>query len=437
MIMLCWLRLFFSTILIVGYASGAVAADPKLCIPPASKPLLFIGQDASSIKNYASSFGVPGGTMSYVSLANLTTGLLTPAEYGSGQEYAQELVDTYQGTALNLGVWLVGMLEDVVAGNYDDKLKDLANWLNSIKVPVFLRLGYEFDNPDNLYEPTQYEKAYGHIVSYLRGAKVTNALYVWHSWAQTPWEGIDISNWYPGDNYVDIVGVSIFEQPLMNDWDYAGALAAFAREHKKALMIAESTPMGGIHEGTWDAWFAPVLAWAAKSGVVAWSYINSDWESFPMWKGDGFGDTRIQENPSVMKQWKSLNFTTQASAFISQCLAKADSQSSDTLIYESSKHGGGAVSFPGQHHRGGEGPGPAAAATGALLLVGAGAALASARRRRALLASRHLLLAAQNPPAAAAATSTASADVFYKTLPVGGEGVDGDQLYKPSYQAVV
>ena len=36
--------------------------------------------------------------------------------------------------------------------------------------------------------------------------------FVWHSWAAPTSEGVELSDFYPGDDYVDWVGVSIFQQ---------------------------------------------------------------------------------------------------------------------------------------------------------------------------------------------------------------------------------
>ena len=79
-------------------------------------------------------------------------------------------------------------------------------------------------------------------------------------------------------------------------------------------MIAESTPFGGINMNTsetelynktdsWDRWYSEVLALIERFDISMWSYINCNWESQPMWKGVGFGDTRLSSNIEVMSKW--------------------------------------------------------------------------------------------------------------------------------------
>jgi hypothetical protein len=86
-------------------------------------------------------------------------------------------------------------------------------------------------------------------------------------------------------------------------------------------MIAESTPFGGMQVqppsdfnytlnekeelgDVWDLWFQPTLDLIGKYDIAMWSYINCDWDSQEMWNGVGFGDTRINSDPRVMKKWK-------------------------------------------------------------------------------------------------------------------------------------
>ena len=83
---------------------------------------------------------------------------------------------------------------------------------------IFLRLGYEFDNPSFGYgdDPDVYVLAFRKIVSDCR-ARLTAAargrvLFVWHSWAAPAPR--NFRDFYPGDAFVDWIGVSVFQQVL-------------------------------------------------------------------------------------------------------------------------------------------------------------------------------------------------------------------------------
>jgi hypothetical protein len=95
----------------------------------------------------------------------------------------------------------------------------------------------------------------------------------------------------------------------------------FATARDKPIMIAESTPFFGMdlaeqdpsilqqynltnnNVDIWDLWFQPTLDLIEQYDIGMWSYINCDWNSQPMWRGIGFGDTRLASSPRVMKQW--------------------------------------------------------------------------------------------------------------------------------------
>jgi len=92
---------------------------------------------------------------------------------------------------------------------------------------------------------------------------------------------------------------------------YARVVSSFSRNHKKPFAIAESTVMGGLtkhitfHSGTpWKNWFQNVIDFIRTENVKLWCYISEDWEKQRMWKDNGgWGDTRIEADPSVMQHW--------------------------------------------------------------------------------------------------------------------------------------
>ena len=182
---------------------------------------------------------------------------------------------------------------------------------------------------------------------------------VWHSWAaglpldtsrsndnhtridneeRTPSSLLTLDDFYPGDDWVDWVGVSIFQQfydhGTTSQNGFSGGtvedlthVLQFAARHHKPTMIAESTPFGGIHNNShivtttatvtehggyassrsgkaiWDAWFQPTLQLIRDYNIAMWSYINCNWDAQPFWKGIGFGDTRLSIDTTVMDKW--------------------------------------------------------------------------------------------------------------------------------------
>ena len=286
---------------------------------------------------------VPAAAMVYTDLETLR-GLSRPADYGSGIEYADGILDNlFAGysdgdVGLQIGLWLGGSsgCRKINAGDWDDRIEDLIDYLSGCSAAkVFLRIGYEFDNPWFGYsdKPAEYVRAFRRVVTAIRKSPCkSKVLSVWHSWAAPKVQ--PLQSFWPGEQYVDWVGVSIFQQlyPWANDdahggvdSDWAGGTLAdveevlrFAASHgNKPTMIAESTPFGGIDmvsnetreydlSDPWERWYAPTLELIDKWDVKMWSYIDCDWESQPMWHGVGFGESRVSSNDRVMEMWRDV-----------------------------------------------------------------------------------------------------------------------------------
>ena len=171
------------------------------CIPMESKTAISIGQDYFSVLNYTHNFpGSPFATMTYTALRSDTgnlAGLKLPVDYGSGVEWAQGLVNKYNTSSLQIGLWLVGSCEDIKLGLLDKEINKLGTFFLSIMpIDVYLRIGYEFDSAENDYDTNSYIQAFQYIVNHLRRMGVTNVAYVWHSYSETPRDGLVINDWY-------------------------------------------------------------------------------------------------------------------------------------------------------------------------------------------------------------------------------------------------
>ena len=278
---------------------------------------------------------VPAVVMVYTDIQTLR-GLSTPIDYGSGVEYGDGLVDSLfhssggadgiGSVGLQIGLWLNGTAgcHDIVNGVLDMKVHQLVTYLQHTTAPkVFLRVGYEFDNPSFGYDddPGLYRSAYRYLYRACQAQTLcaSKTLFVWHSWAAP--RNVPLLQFYPGDDYVDWIGVSVFQQVydldevlLLEGQQYTtgGSSSSsllqemrevfqFASSHNKPTMIAESTPFGGIT--TWDRWYQPTLDLINEYDIGMWCYINCDWESQPMWHNVGFGETRLSTNNEVMDKW--------------------------------------------------------------------------------------------------------------------------------------
>jgi hypothetical protein len=285
---------------------------------------MLIGQDVGSIDAYAAQVRSPGGVVGYTSLDTLA-GVTALANWGAGNQSLVTLSREYPAGPVALGLFLVGQLGNVVSGQLDSQIDSLAATLSGFGRLVLLRIGYEFDNPINGYDPSQYQAAFSHIVERIRARGPSLVRSVWQSEASCWPPSHPVDAWYPGDAYVDWVGLSYFTQHAACNGASVEAMVGFARQHDKPVLVAESTPQGydltaltfsatGSSFATvtapdvWSQWFAPYFAFvhANQDVIRAVTYIDANWNAQPMWQNGSngyWGDSRVQQNATLKQMW--------------------------------------------------------------------------------------------------------------------------------------
>lgn len=222
---------------------------------------------------------------------------------------------------------------------------------------IFLRLAYEFDAPWNGYNDEDVKEAFKIAKQLIDKAGVANIALVWQSasYPALAYSNEILEAFYPGDEYVDWVGISVFnlDPAYAKLWSCADPVLQekapseiynlhldFSRRHNKPVMIAESSPQGfNIKEGTvsciwggsdpkaecprgtemigsqklWDLWFKKYFAliYANRDVIRAAAYINTNWDEQPMWackKGHcpvGYwGNARVQDSEMILDNWE-------------------------------------------------------------------------------------------------------------------------------------
>lgn len=286
------------TISTMAHSSEPVLDPEQAFIPPWGKTLLIVGQDRPTINNYVDAIGVePGGVMVYTSIQELS-GLNYPFDNGAGIHHASHLLEKYPNSVLQLGLYMVGALLQINSGEYDDHIDQLADWIKAQERPVFLRIGYEFDEPTNEYDTTQYIFAWRRIVDRFRAKQVSNVAFVWHSAAKLIED--DPMMWYPGDEYVDWLAVSYFS-PTQYERMMTMYWAAYYKG--KPFMIAESSPFGMVSERAKRNWYEKFFEMIKDAKPQAVSYINTYWDRLPAYKDSRYGDARVQKIPAIKEYW--------------------------------------------------------------------------------------------------------------------------------------
>ena len=335
---------------LVALSCTAMAQVSGKFTPTNGRTLLILGQDLNSVQGYSSSGLFPeiGGITQYTNVYDMA-GLDNITNYGAGDMGLREAMNRYPNSVLSIGLWMVedndgvgqdhpNGLTELINGVYDSSLSRFASFAQDYNPrPIFLRIGYEFDGPWNNYDPTRYRNAFRYIKDYLDNQGVTNVAYVWQSaaWGET---GGNIDPWYPGDNYVDWVGLSFFFYDANFNGDELDSLLSFARSRNKPIQMSEVSAQyyefdqGTFHpfdnpgagqflggSGIWQQFFVDQLLPFVKNNsdvIRQVAYINADWQSQPQWRwpdaGNGFwGDTRIEVDNTIASNWASEISDTQ------------------------------------------------------------------------------------------------------------------------------
>ena len=192
---------------------------------------------------------------------------------------------------------------EVADGLHDEALRCFCRQLAEYGKPVFLRIGYEFNGHWNGYQPEPFVAAWRRICKMMDEYELDNVARVWcyaPDGADNPW-----MPYYPGDELVDWWSIDLFSASHMTMPETA-AFIAEALEHRKPVMIGESTPRYcGVNGGdaSWNEWYKPYFELIRSSAnMKAFCYINWDWSGYPKWHD--WGDGRIQENRQVLESYR-------------------------------------------------------------------------------------------------------------------------------------
>jgi len=167
-------------------------------------------------------------------------------------------------------------LQNIIDGMFDPQLKAWADAARNTNIPILAEFGTEenaywgpwagifngagettgYGDPTVPDGPERFRDAYRHIVTLFRNEGATNATWFFHmvQWFKPnyPWESF--ANYYPGDDYVDWLGLSTYGEPnpdgsyesfeqaleTFRDPGYPGNYADITRLGSKPLALVET-----------------------------------------------------------------------------------------------------------------------------------------------------------------------------------------------------
>ena len=192
--------------------------------------------------------------------------------------------------------------DGVLSGKYDPNLDAICRIAGGMKTAVTIRWGHEMEDKNGRFSwanwnPTDYINAYKHVVDRCR-TLAPKATYMW-----SPKGDDGLAAYYPGDSYVDVIGLSVFGLQKF-DQDKYGRDRSFSElvkpgydrvvQFNKPIVVAELGYSGSKdYVAAWDAEVRQALPAFPKLTAVV--YFN-DKEVYPWPAPYGLPDWRIRQN---------------------------------------------------------------------------------------------------------------------------------------------
>ncbi len=231
--------------------------------------------------------------------------------------------DTFPGPAeaadaakrrIPLITWWGTTLTSITNGSSDAMIRTRAAALKAYGKPVFLRWGAEMNGnwfawsgSANGRDPRRFVAAWRHIHDVFRSVGVTNVAWVWSPNADSKPGGISLASWnnwrhyYPGDSYVDWVGIDGYNWGSIYSWQSPGSIfgpiySDYAS--RKPIMIAETSSVES--GGSKAAWIGALKTWiVTHPAVAALIWFDTDSSSTAI-------NWRVDSSSSALSAYRSL-----------------------------------------------------------------------------------------------------------------------------------
>jgi len=235
-------------------------------------------------------------------------------------------------------------LDNIIAGKFDKELKKWAEDSKKDNIPIIVDFALEMngdwfgwsgalngaDKKDgygdkNEYDgPEKYRDAYKHIIDLFRKKNIYHVTWFFHpTILSTPNEEWNSpKNYYPGDDYIDWIGISIYGafHPKENYWDSFDEILEM--NYKKILEISKSKPLAIVELGVTD--YHPMgrkSKWIKDAFKTILTQKYLDFKAITYWheNWDNDGSLTSLRIDSSFKSLKTFRDEVKSDRFISKC----------------------------------------------------------------------------------------------------------------------
>jgi hypothetical protein len=238
-----------------GVVSVAVAVAWSVLVPDRVRPQVFFGLD------------VPDGSPAAVSAATVSSGCAPTVQSAfvkldstSFTLPKLQSIATLGTPFITLEPWSLVSQQDqanqpkyslvtIASGAYDADLRRIAFVIAGFHSPVYLRFAHEMNgnwypwgSDVNGNQPAEYVRAWRHVHDVFVSAGAVNALWGWSPDADPGSKPVALQPLYPGDAYVDYVGLTAYghtkSQPTADD-TVEPALQQIEEISKRPVILSE------------------------------------------------------------------------------------------------------------------------------------------------------------------------------------------------------
>jgi hypothetical protein len=217
-------------------------------------------------------------------------------------------------------------LQHIVDGDFDRQLRAWADGARALGVPLLLSFGAEinddwgpwnarwngadetegYGNPSYPDGAERYRDAYRHLVTLFRAEGAANVAFVFHVDSYRPYNGWNrIDLYYPGDQYVDWLGISVY-----GTLDPRVPMSPFARKLDvsgvyRTLTRLSSRPVAIVEMGTVDNPAGQKAAWIHDAFQALRSGRYPRVRAATWWNMDSGQNTRIDSSSASLEAFRN------------------------------------------------------------------------------------------------------------------------------------
>lgn len=190
-------------------------------------------------------------------------------------------------------------LQEGAAGAYDVYFSTLAKALVAGgQESSIIRIGYEFNGSSfpwaALGQAANFTEYWRRIVDAMRSVPGANFKFVWNPYDDNAPSSTDLADYYPGNAYVDLIGLDVYSQSVGNNSDSSSMfraletnpygldwLSSFAARHHKDLVLpqwgigdapSQNRAAASQEQDGYAIFVADMLHWIASRDVVEATY---------------------------------------------------------------------------------------------------------------------------------------------------------------------